>query len=249
MIIILAEFFGAVSLVLFGAFLFFGPVVSMTLGLADAGALYWDAMLSFLFFAQHSLMVRQAFKDRLATVIHRDFHAAIYAIASGVILAAVILLWQPTPVLLTAPPAVSWSLRAIALLAIAGFVWGVRALRTFDTFGRRPIAARLRGEALPDSEFVLRGPYLWVRHPLMTFMIVLIWCMPAVSADRVLFNVLWTAWMVIAARWEERDLVTEFGETYRQYQHVVPRLLPWRGPAGKILQQEASDIPHRPSAA
>jgi protein-S-isoprenylcysteine O-methyltransferase Ste14 len=125
--------------------------------------------------------------------------------------------------------------RAISVLAIIGFSWGVRALGNFDTFGLVPIKVHLRGKQLRPPNFVLRGPYLWIRHPLYFFMLVLIWSAPDLSSDRLLFNVLWTLWIVLGSYLEERDLVAEFGEKYRQYQKTVPMLLPWRFPRGARL--------------
>jgi protein-S-isoprenylcysteine O-methyltransferase Ste14 len=119
------------------------------------------------------------------------------------------------------------------VLAITGFVWGVRALKVFDPFGQRVLQAHLLGRALPTLPLVVRGPYLWVRHPLYSCMLVLIWSVPALSLDRLIFNVLWTSWIVIATTLEERDLVTEFGDRYRHYQQTVPMLLPWRGSIGR----------------
>ena len=120
-------------------------------------------------------------------------------------------------------------------LAIGGFIWGVRALRVFDPFGRIALTAHLRGRPLAALPLTLRGPYLWVRHPLYSCMVVLIWSVPELSLDRLLFAVLWTVWIVLGARLEERDLVTEFGDRYHRYQQTVPMLVPWRGPAGRRL--------------
>jgi protein-S-isoprenylcysteine O-methyltransferase Ste14 len=50
--------------------------------------------------------------------------------------------------------------------------------------------------------------------------------------DRLLFNVLWTLWVVLGTYLEEKDLVAEFGEKYRHYQKTVPMLFPWRFPRG-----------------
>jgi protein-S-isoprenylcysteine O-methyltransferase Ste14 len=36
--------------------------------------------------------------------------------------------------------------------------------------------------------------------------------------------------VVVGTVWEERDLVAEFGDTYRDYQRRVPMLIPWRIP-------------------
>jgi protein-S-isoprenylcysteine O-methyltransferase Ste14 len=151
-----------------------------------------------------------------------------------VVLAAVVLLWQTSPTtLLALPGSLRWLPRAFSALAVLAFIWGVRALRVFDPFGRMVLLAHLRGRRLPTLPLVVRGPYLWVRHPLYSCMLVLIWSVPEISLDRFVFNALWTAWIVLGTIWEERDLVVEFGDRYRHYQQTVPMLLPWRGSAGR----------------
>jgi len=70
------------------------------------------------------------------------------------------------------------------------------------------------------------GPYRWVRHPLYLFMILMIWSCPDLTADRLLFNLLWTVWVAIGSYFEERDLIIEFGDVYREYQKRVPMLIP-----------------------
>jgi protein-S-isoprenylcysteine O-methyltransferase Ste14 len=62
-------------------------------------------------------------------------------------------------------------------------------------------------------------------------MLVLIWATPFMSTDRLLFNVLWTIWLVLGSYFEEGDLVAQYGDGYRRYQDAVPMLLPWRGRA------------------
>ena len=44
--------------------------------------------------------------------------------------------------------------------------------------------------------------------------------------DRLLHNMLWSTWIVIGARYEERDLVACFGDAYRSYRESVPMLIP-----------------------
>ena len=118
----------------------------------------------------------------------------------------------------------------IPYLAMVLAIGGVQALGSFGTFGLVPIKVHLRGKQLRPPNFTLRGPYLWVRHPLYFFMIVLIWSYPDVGSDRLLFNILWTLWIVVGSFLEERDLIAEFGEKYHQYQKTVPMLFPWRFP-------------------
>jgi len=58
-------------------------------------------------------------------------------------------------------------------------------------------------------------------------MILMIWSCPDLTADRLLFNLLWTVWIVIGSYFEESDLIIEFGDAYREYQKRVPMLVPF----------------------
>jgi protein-S-isoprenylcysteine O-methyltransferase Ste14 len=236
-IMALAVFIGGGSLLLFGAFLIIGTFTPLHFDVSESEALLWDGILSLLFFFQHSGMMRSSFRARFASIIPRHYHPSIYAIASGVALTAVVFFWMPTQMVIYQLEGLFRFLaRCVTLLAIAGFWWGVRSLEHFDTFGLIPIKTHLSGRDRPAPHFVLRGPYLWVRHPLYFFTLVLIWSSPDVSSDRLLFNVLWTLWIVLGAVLEEKDLVAEFGETYRHYQKSVPMLFPWRFPERKTIK-------------
>jgi methanethiol S-methyltransferase len=230
-IMILAVVCGAGSLALFVGF----PVGSHSaapMQWPESGVLCWDALLSLAFFLQHSGMVRRQFRARISGVIPRHYDRAAYSIASGLVLAAVVLLWQPTNNhLLVLEGPLHWAAHAGALLAASLFVWGAFTLRDQDLFGLAPIKAYLSGTTQPASVFIVRGPYRWVRHPWYLGAIVLFWSCTDLTADRLLFNVLWTVWICIGARLEEADLLTEFGDDYEKYRRQIPMLIPWHGPA------------------
>ena len=218
---------GGGSLLLFVYFLLFGTPSPIGIAHSDAARLAFDAVLCFAFFGQHSGMVRRGARQRLAKRIPSTYHPALYSIASGACLFALVLAWQPTTnFLFRLQGPARWLSAAVALLAVAGFAWGVHSLRVFDPFGTLPLKAALRGTTAPSSVFVTRGPYCYVRHPLYLFMLLLIWSTPRFSTDQLLFNVLWTAWTIVGTKLEERDLLVEFGQTYRQYQASVPMLIP-----------------------
>jgi hypothetical protein len=62
----------------------------------------------------------------------------------------------------------------------------------------------------------------------------MIWSCPDLTTDRLLFNGVWTVWIVFGAFMEERDLIAEFGDAYRAYQRRVPMFLPgWLPLRGK----------------
>ena len=115
----------------------------------------------------------------------------------------------------------------IFALCFIGIYMCMRAFETFDMYGVAPLTRLLRGEQPPaEIPFTVRGPYRWVRHPFYFFCIILIWSGPDLTTDRLLFNVLWTAWVIVGAIFEERDLLARFGVEYREYQKKVPMLFP-----------------------
>jgi hypothetical protein len=206
-------------------------------GWPDPAVLTWDAALSLAFFLQHSGMVRRPFRARLARTIPPRYDGAVYSIASGIVLTLVVVLWQRSEIHLLVLRGIPLLIsRALSVSAVAVFLWSAYALRGFDPLGLGPIQAHLRGRSYRTARFVVKGPYRWVRHPLYSCVIVLIWSSPELTADRLLFDVLWTAWICAGAVLEERDLVAEFGEDYRDYRRKVPMLVPWRGPAAFISE-------------
>jgi len=225
----LAALLGLGSQLLFAVFLYAGSPDLLGPRLEGAGTLAWDALLCLAFFLQHSGMTRRSFRRRLARVVPPHYHGVAYTIL------ALLLLWQRAPreVLILHGP-VRWAVRAAFFAFIAGIVWSSRSLGSFDTFGFRPVLYRLRGKTLPAPRLIVRGSYRWVRHPIYLFSILMIWSTPDLTADRLLFNTLWTAWILVGALLEERDLTAELGEAYRKYQREVPMLVPRRLPRDNV---------------
>ena len=223
----LARILGGMSLFVFMIFLFVGSLNLVDMHLNESRLLLFDVGISLFFFIQHSGMIRKSFRRWLGRFIPEEYTGAIYAIASGIVLLLVILLWQTsTQTIITPSGLLRWLLRAVFSLSLFGFYWGVKALRFFDPFGLRPIFNRLRGRNPKPMPITVAGPYRWVRHPLYLFMILMIWSCPDLTRDRLLFNLLWTVWIVIGSYFEEIDLVVEFDDAYREYQKRVPMLVP-----------------------
>ena len=226
MLIVLAAVFGVGSVALFALW----PLGSLRVARpqwSEPLILSWDVLLSLSFFVQHSAMLRKGPRARMATVIPPLYQSAVYATASGVALLVVVLLWQPSTVrLFTLASPWRYVAHGFTLAALALFIWGFRSLRSFDPLGIRPLASHLRSKPPEPCPFAVRGAYRFVRHPLYLAIIVLFWSNPDLTADRLLFDGLWTAWIVVGTLLEERDLVAELGDAYRSYRRRVPMLIP-----------------------
>ena len=74
------------------------------------------------------------------------------------------------------------------------------------------------------------GSYRWLRHPLYTSGLALIWLSPAMTTSTLALFLGFTLYIIIGSQFEERQLAAEFGEPYLEYRRKVPALIPrpWR---------------------
>jgi hypothetical protein len=113
----LARILGGASLLAFSFFVFLGSFNLLDMHLDDSAVLWLDAGLSLLFFIQHSGMVRKPFRRWLAHLVPEEYTGAIYAIASGIVLLLVVLVWQASTQTIIRPSGIfRWSLRAVFFL-------------------------------------------------------------------------------------------------------------------------------------
>lgn len=226
-VVLITAIIGIGSLAAFMVFLYAGPLNLLSLELTEIQGLLLNTLLSLAFFLQHSGMVRRSFRRRLASFVPLHYQGAIYTIASGVVLFVFLLLWQESETMLLdingLPEIV---MRGFFLLAVVGTCWGMWALRSVDMFGLDAVIKHQKSETSQSKPFTVRGPYRWVRHPLYLFTIVIFWSCPVITADRLWFNIIWTIWVVVGAALEERELVDDFGDSYREYSKKVPMLVP-----------------------
>jgi protein-S-isoprenylcysteine O-methyltransferase Ste14 len=131
--------------------------------------------------------------------------------------------------------AVRWTLYALAALGWLLVLSSTFLINHFDLFGLRQVWSYARRHELDrDMPFVTRAFYRIVRHPLMLGFLVAFWSTPSMSQGHLLFALMTTGYILVAVKFlEERDLVAQYGDTYRDYQRDVPMLLPWRSARGQ----------------
>lgn len=211
---------------------------SVDVGPAAPGlqALATDLLLLALFGLQHSLMARRAFKRWWAGIVPAAVERSTYVAATGLVLALLFVFWLPIqrPLLwqVTNPvgAALLWSLFGLGWLLVLASSF---LINHFELFGLQQVFARLTGRALPEPRFETPLLYRWVRHPLYLGLLLSFWCMPTMTAGRLLFALGCSVYILIGIAFEERDLVQQFGERYAQYRQRVGMLWPRRAPAGR----------------
>jgi protein-S-isoprenylcysteine O-methyltransferase Ste14 len=186
-----------------------------------------DLALLGLFAVQHSVMARPAFKRMWTRIVPEPVERSTYVLASS--LALILLFWQWRPL-----GGVVWNVEEPVgrALLYAGFAFGwllvlvtTFLINHFDLFGLRQVWLHLRGRAYRPLPFTTPGPYRIVRHPLYVGWLFAFWATPTMTVTHLLFAAATTSYILLAIRFEERDLVDAHPE-YADYQKRVPMLVP-----------------------
>ena len=98
----------------------------------------------------------------------------------------------------------------------------------FELFGLHQVVNNLAGRSMPAVRFKTPMLYKLVRHPIYLGFIIAFWAAPVMTVGHLLFAAVTTAYIVVGALLEERDLIEMFGDEYRRYRHQVAMLVPWR---------------------
>jgi len=113
---------------------------------------------------------------------------------------------------------------AIQVLAILGLVVGLLQTGVWSFFGFQQL---YQPNDVSTQKLFTKGLYRWVRHPLYTTGLIIIWLIPVMTINLLALIVGLSLYLVIGAYVEERKLALEFGKTYREYQESTPMLIPW----------------------
>jgi protein-S-isoprenylcysteine O-methyltransferase Ste14 len=205
-------------------------------------ALLLDLMLLGLFAVPHSVMARQGFKRMWTRVVPPPVERSTYVLVSSLLLALLCWQWRPLPDVVwdVAQPA-----GRVVLLGLFGAGWGIALWATFLTdhfalFGLRQVYREATGQACKPVGFKTAALYRLVRHPLMLGFLIGFWATPRMTAGHLLFAAAMTAYILVAVRLEERDLMALYGDAYRDYQRRVGMLLPLVGLRPRGGKDEAS---------
>jgi protein-S-isoprenylcysteine O-methyltransferase Ste14 len=228
--------YGTVAyLAFFATFMFFiGFVGNLTPVAIDSprqgtlgAALLVNLALVALFGVQHSVMARKPFKRWISRLIPPAAERSTFVLASTLLLALLLWQWQPLG-------GVVWEVRSPVFRAVLYAVYAAGwvlllgssfAINHFDLFGLRQAWLGFRG--LPYQPLPFRSPWLYrqVRHPLYLGFFLGLWAAPNMTVTHLVLAAALSAYILVGARLEERDLSTAHPE-YRSYRTRVPMFVP-----------------------
>ena len=215
----------AVILYMLGVFQFTGrPLGARGLG----AALALDVALWVAFALQHSVMARASFRARWTRIVPAAAERSTYVLATGLVLAPLLVLWQPMPAVVWSveAPVLRWCLLAVALAGWAYLFAASFAINHFELFGLQQVYQVLRARPITQAPFRERWMYRFDRHPIMSGMLVGIWVTPTMTLDHLLFAAGATLYIGIGVYFEERSLRRQWGRAYDEYRERVGSIVP-----------------------
>jgi protein-S-isoprenylcysteine O-methyltransferase Ste14 len=188
----------------------------------------WNVLLVALWGVIHTGMARQGFKSVITKTIPVAAERATYVLIAGVTSIALTGFWMEVPgqVWLVEQPALVY-----LLWALFGFGWvfllaSTFAINHFDLFGLRQVYLNFKNQPNPPLPFVKRFMYSYIRHPIQTGVLIGVWATPSMTMTQIVLSLGFTAYIFIGLHYEERDLIAEHGDSYRDYMKEAGRVLP-----------------------
>ena len=192
-------------------------------------AMVINLVLILVFGMQHSFMARSGFKAWLKRHLPASAERSVFVLIAS--LALILLFWQWRPIAVPAWTAQSsWGQALGWIVFAAGFglvLVSTFLINHFELFGLTQIWAQLRGRESRPPQFATPLFYRLVRHPLYLGFLLAFWATPAMTVGHLLFAIAMSGYILIAIRFEERDLVRFHGQLYERYRARVPMLIPF----------------------
>jgi protein-S-isoprenylcysteine O-methyltransferase Ste14 len=135
----------------------------------------------------------------------------------------VLMLGLPDRTLYAVPSPWRWLMVAGQVAALAGMVWTIRATDATDFVGLHQLRG---GGSAFEARLVTRGLYRYVRHPMYTTSLIVIWLMPRMTVNLLALFASISVYFFLGSFHEERLLVQQFGSEYEEYQRRIPRIVP-----------------------
>jgi protein-S-isoprenylcysteine O-methyltransferase Ste14 len=174
----------------------------------------------------HSLFASTGMKDLLRRRLGNGFmkfYRLLYNIFAAISFLPILYLMVmlPDTVLYQVPAPFSYVIRLGQLLSLILLLVAVLQTDVLSFVGLRQLF-----EEEKTGVLITRGLYKFVRHPLYTFSLLILWLSPSLSLNSFVVYLGLTLYILIGIIFEERKLVREFGRNYEEYRSITPMLIP-----------------------
>ena len=188
--------------------------------------MFWLILSIVIWGVVHSIMASFGFKDLLQRMFgdgvmrfYRLFYNAFSVISFAPIVYLMITL--PDKDLYRVPDPWSYLMLTGQGLSVLLLFVAVLQTDTLSFVGLRQIFSDEK-----NGKLVTSGLYRYIRHPLYTFGLLILWLTPKMTLNSLTVYTSLTMYILVGAYFEERKLLREFGQKYADYKSATPMLVP-----------------------
>lgn len=188
--------------------------------------MFWLIITVALWGIVHSLLASLAFKNFLRRTLGDEFMKSyrllynLFAVVSFLPVLYLLFVLPDQPLYQVPAP---WRVLMLAGQGLSALLLFVAILQTdiLSFAGLRQLVGEERSGSL-----VTDGLYRFVRHPLYTFTLLVLWLTPTMNVNTFIVFAALTIYILVGIIFEERKLLRVFGQEYENYRSVTPMLIP-----------------------
>lgn len=188
--------------------------------------MFWLIFSVALWGIVHSLLASISFKNFLYRMFGErfmKFYRLFYNIFAVISILPVLYLMivLPDQILYQVPSPWSYFMRVGQVISALLLFVAVLQTDVLSFVGLRQLF-----EEEKKGDLVVNGLYRFVRHPLYTFSLGILWLSPSMTVNTFIVYMALTIYILIGIFFEERKLLREFGQDYAAYKSITPMLIP-----------------------
>jgi protein-S-isoprenylcysteine O-methyltransferase Ste14 len=174
----------------------------------------------------HSLIAANGFKHLIYRLLGegaKKYYRLFYSLFASVTLLPVLILPAviPDQTLYKIPEPLVYFTVFIQIVSVLLLVYSVLQTGALQFIGLSQAFGLKREDKLNTG-----GLYRYMRHPLYTFSLLVLWLTPTMTRNFALLYAALTVYIIIGAIFEERKLLQTFGAAYQEYRAKTPFLIP-----------------------
>ncbi|MEO0953203.1 MAG: isoprenylcysteine carboxylmethyltransferase family protein [Pseudomonadota bacterium] len=197
-----------------------------TSGLASAIAI--NSFVVIAFCVSHSWLARTRTKERLSSIVPAVAERSLYVLVSSLSTLALMVSWQPITAQIWSVESeiLQLAIRSSFVLSVLFLFWTTFEHGHLEFFGIQRVLDRIRNKRSKVKPIASTGIYGWVRHPMYVGWMLVFWITPTMTGGHLLLAVTMTAYIKVAVRFEEQDLISRTAGRYADYINEVPSVWP-----------------------
>ena len=201
-----------------------------------------DLLLALFFAVSHSIILAPFMRKRLKSFVPAGFYESFFSASTCVSLLLLFLFWRTSEI--TVWHLDGWPLHAVRICFYGSWfalLYSLALTGLGYQNGWTPFYYWLIRRTPPKREFVTKGAYKYLRHPVYLSFLGLIWFTPHMTLDHALLTAVWTGYIFIGSILKDQRLYRFIGKPYREYAKQVPGY-----PLCPIGPLARTDLAHNP---